>query len=43
MQTYKPDSVLVSFYNDTIPYHLSRFRITSELNLPTLRQRTRSP
>ncbi len=39
MQTYKPDSVP----DKSGPYHLSRFSIAAELNLPTLRQRTRSP
>ena len=39
MQTYKPDSVS----DKSEPYHLSRFRITSKLKLPTLQQRTRSP
>lgn len=43
MQTYKPDSVLALFCNKAIPYHLSRSTITDGLNLPTLRQRTRSP
>lgn len=39
MQTCKPDSVP----DKSGPYHLSRFRITPELKLPTLQQRTRSP